>query len=161
LSHLVKPRVILEIGTFTGYSALCLSEGLSPDGKIISIDINEEHLLIARKYRGLAGLDDRIEFVTGNAAELIPAMKQEFDLVFIDADKENYPLYYDLVVPKVRSGGLIIADNVLWSGKVADENENDGETESLRKFARLALADERTEQVMLTVRDGLLLLRKK
>ena len=159
LSKLIAPKHILEIGTYTGYSALCLAEGLQADGQIDTIDINEELTDMQRKYFDVSGYGKHIVQHLGNAAEIIPAIEGTFDFVFIDADKEQYPLYFDLIVDRVRSGGLIIADNVLWSGKVV-ESATDEATESLQIFNEKVAKDSRVETVILAVRDGLTLLRK-
>ena len=159
LSKLIAPKRILEIGTYTGYSALCLAEGLQADGQIDTIDINEELTDMQRKYFDVSGYGKHIVQHLGNAAEIIPAIEGTFDFVFIDADKEQYPLYFDLIVDRVRSGGLIIADNVLWSGKVL-EPATDEATESLQSFNKKVAKDSRVETVILAVRDGLTLLRK-
>ena len=159
LSKLIAPKHILEIGTYTGYSALCLAEGLQADGQIDTIDINEELTDMQRKYFDVSGFGKQIVQHLGNAAEIIPGIEGTFDFVFIDADKEQYPLYFDLIVDRVRSGGLIIADNVLWSGKVL-EPATDEATESLQIFNKKVAKDSRVETVILAVRDGLTLLRK-
>lgn len=159
LSKLIAPKHILEIGTYTGYSALCLAEGLQANGQIDTIDINEELTDMQRKYFDVSGYGKHIVQHLGNAAEIIPAIEGTFDFVFIDADKEQYPLYFDLIVDRVRSGGLIIADNVLWSGKVL-EPATDEATESLQSFNKKVAKDSRVETVILAVRDGLTLLRK-
>lgn len=159
LSKLIAPKRILEIGTYTGYSALCLAEGLQADGQIDTIDINEELTDMQRKYFDVSGFGKQIVQHLGNAAEIIPGIEGTFDFVFIDADKEQYPLYFDLIVDRVRSGGLIIADNVLWSGKVL-EPATDEATESLQVFNKKVAKDSRVETVILAVRDGLTLLRK-
>ncbi len=159
LSKLIAPKHILEIGTYTGYSALCLAEGLQANGQIDTIDINEELTDMQRKYFDVSGYGKHIVQHLGNAAEIIPAIEGTFDFVFIDADKEQYPLYFDLIVDRVRSGGLIIADNVLWSGKVL-EPATDQATESLQSFNKKVAKDSRVETVILAVRDGLTLLRK-
>ena len=159
LSKLIAPKHILEIGTYTGYSALCLAEGLQADGQIDTIDINEELTDMQRKYFDVSCFGKHIVQHLGNAAEIIPAIEGTFDFVFIDADKEQYPLYFDLIVDRVRSGGLIIADNVLWSGKVL-EPATDEATESLQIFNKKVAKDSRVETVILAVRDGLTLLRK-
>ena len=159
LSKLIAPKHILEIGTYTGYSALCLAEGLQADGQIDTIDINEELTDMQRKYFEVSVYGKHIVQHLGNAAEIIPAIEGTFDFVFIDADKEQYPLYFDLIVDRVRSGGLIIADNVLWSGKVL-EPATDEATESLQSFNKKVAKDSRVETVILAVRDGLTLLRK-
>lgn len=163
LSKLHRPKTILEIGTYTGYSALCLAEGLEDDGILHTIDINEELKDMVLKYIDKAGYTDRVKFHVGNAIEIIPALNIRPDLVFIDADKENYSNYYDLVIEKMPSGGIIIADNVLWSGKVLDENEriNDEETAALHAYSEKVMNDDRVENILLPVRDGLMIARKK
>ena len=160
LSKLIAPKRILEIGTYTGYSALCLAEGLQADGQIDTIDIDEELEQIQKKYFKAAGVENQIVQHLCNAAEIIPTIEGQFDLVFIDADKEQYPLYFDLIVDRVPSGGLIIADNVLWSGKVLKEG-NDEATNSLKIFNQKVVDDTRVETLLLPVRDGLTLLRKR
>ena len=162
LSHLVQPKLILEIGTFTGYSASCLAEGLAPGGKLITIELNDEVIPIAKKHFDQSGIADKIIQQTGDAADLIQQITEPVDLAFIDADKENYERYWDLLFPKMRRGGIIIADNVLWSGKVLDPAEKqDEETSGLIRFTQKALANPDSEQVLLPVRDGLLIIRKK
>ncbi len=160
ISKLVKPKNILEIGTFTGYSAICLSEGLQNDGTLYTIDVNEELQTIAQKYFDKAGLKDQIKYLIGNAVEIIPQLNVKFDLVFIDADKENYSAYYDLIFDKLNSGGIILADNVLWSGKVLEEKK-DVETKSLVEFSDKVQRDERVENLLITIRDGVMMIRKK
>lgn len=160
-SLMMRPQHILEIGTYTGYSAICLAEGLRPDGKLITIDINEELHGMVQRYVDRAGLSDRVEALVGNAREIIPTLPHTFDLVFIDADKENYTTYFDLVIDRMAMGGLIIADNVLWSGKVLlPDHELDRETIALKDFARKLKDDPRVETVLLPIRDGLLVARK-
>lgn len=159
LTKLISPKQILEIGTYTGYSALCMAEGLNPNGRIDTIDINEELMDIQRRYFDTAGFGKQITQHLGNAAEIIPSIKGTFDLVFIDADKEQYPRYFDLVVNRVRSGGLIIADNVLWSGKVVNTAKDEA-TKALQVFNKKVTEDPRVETVLLPVRDGLTLIRK-
>ena len=159
LTKLISPKQILEIGTYTGYSALCMAEGLNPNGRIDTIDINEELMDIQRRYFDTAGFGKQITQHLGNAAEIIPSIKGTFDLVFIDADKEQYPRYFDLVVNRVRSGGLIIADNVLWSGKVVNSAKDEA-TKALQVFNKKVAEDPRVETVLLPVRDGLTLIRK-
>lgn len=160
LSKLLQPRRILEIGTFTGYSALCLAEGLTEDGKILSLDMVEETHRLAKSYWERSDYKDKIDGALGDALEVIPQLNTIFDLVFIDADKANYSNYFDLVFPKVRVGGLIIADNVLWSGKVL-ENEKDLSTQALHDYNARITTDERVSNVLLTVRDGLMIARKE
>ncbi|MCB0502495.1 MAG: O-methyltransferase [Bacteroidetes bacterium] len=159
LSCMAKPERILEIGTFTGYSTICFAKGLSENGKIITIDVNEELEDTARAYFEKAGLTNKIDFRIGNAMEIIPALDEVFDMVFIDADKINYTNYYDLVFPKLKVGGFILADNVLWSGKVV-EDKKDKDTQALIDFSMKVQNDNRVENVMLSVRDGILLARK-
>ena len=162
LSHMICPKVVLEIGTYTGYSALCLAEGLAEGGKVITLDINEEQEQMARSYFAKAGFADKIDFRIGDAIELIPKIEEVPQLVFIDADKENYSNYYNLVINKVCSGGFIVADNVLWSGKVVStENKTDKETQAILDFNRLVQQDDRVENVLFPVRDGLMVIRKK
>lgn len=159
LSRLQKPEMILEIGTYTGYSALCLAEGLGERGKLITIDPNEETNHFAQRFFDKSNYKDKIELLCGQAHQLLPAMNYQFDLVFVDADKKNNGLYFDLIIDKVKSGGLIIADNVLWSGKVTD-NQTDKDTLFIHEFNIKIKNDPRIEQVLLPVRDGLLLMRK-
>lgn len=160
-SQMINPKNILEIGTYTGYSALCMVDGLQEDGKLITIDVNEELQDIIQRYIGDAGKTDQIDLRIGNALDIIPSLEQTFDLVFIDADKENYPNYFDMVIDKVSVGGYIIADNVLWSGKVLDDDADlDKDTVALKEYARKLKADPRVETVMMPIRDGLLLARK-
>jgi caffeoyl-CoA O-methyltransferase len=161
ISHMIKPSSILEIGTYTGYSAICLAEGLKSDGKLYTIDINEELESMVRKYFKEAGLEAQIEYKIGNALEIIPTMNLQFDLVFIDADKENYLNYYNLVIDKLKTGGYIIADNVLWSGKVVDKNiKIDKDTRAIMDFNDFVHQDKRVENMILSLRDGLMILRK-
>ncbi len=162
LSHMIRPKCILEIGTFTGYSAICLSDGLTDGGKLISIDINVELEKMVRRYLAEANVSHKVDYRIGNAVEIIPALDEVFDLVFIDADKENYSTYYDLVFTKLKRGGFIIADNVLWSGKVLlKDAEMDKDTEAICAFNDKVHADDRVEQVLFPVRDGLMVVRKK
>jgi caffeoyl-CoA O-methyltransferase len=162
LSHMIAPRRILEIGTFTGYSALCLAEGLSSNGLLHTIDINEELETMVRKYIGESSLGSKINYHVGDAQAIIPQLHETFDLVFIDADKENYSTYFDLVFEKVRKGGYIIADNVLWSGKVLiDEKELDEDSRAIIHFNTKIMQDERVENVLFPIRDGLMIIRKK
>ncbi|HEX6227529.1 MAG TPA: O-methyltransferase [Chryseolinea sp.] len=157
ISHMIRPRRILEIGTYTGYSALCLAEGLTEDGKIITIDINEE---LEEKVRFFfSPWQDKIEYKIGNALEVIPTLNETFDLVFIDADKVNYSKYFDLVIGKVRGGGFLLADNVLWSGKVLDRNP-DNDTKAILAFNEKIQHDSRVENVLLPIRDGIMTIRK-
>ena len=160
LSNLLKPKRILEVGTFTGYSTLCLAEGLAKDGKIITIDINEELEDKVRGYFSESGLKEKIDYRIGNAVELIPNINEQFDLVFIDADKKNNGVYYDLVFDKIKSGGIILVDNVLWSGKVLTEI-NDTDTSNISTFNKMVTNDVRVEKLILPIRDGIFVIRKK
>ncbi|MCS6935903.1 MAG: O-methyltransferase [Chitinophagales bacterium] len=153
-SRMLRPARILEIGTYTGYSAICLARGLSPGGVLYTIERNEELAPLCHKYFQKAGLQQSIRLLIGNAAHIIPTLHETFDLVFIDADKINYPLYYDLVFGKVRQGGIIIADNVLWSGKVA-EPTHDKDTAALHAFNCKLKNDPRIRHFILPLRDGL------
>ncbi len=159
VSKMIRPRMVLEIGTYTGYSALCLAEGLSPGGKLITLDINEELEERVRKYFEESGMDDRLDFRIGDALEIIPALSGPFDLVWIDADKENYSRYFDLIVDKVPSGAFILADNVLWSGKVL-EAKPDKDTKAIQAFNDKVKADHRVENLLLPLRDGIMMMRK-
>ncbi len=160
LSKIKQPQSILEIGTYTGYSALCLAEGLTENGKLITIDPNEETNHFAKQFINRSAFKNNIELITGQAHVVIPTLAQKFDLVFIDADKKNYAWYYELVIDKVNKGGLIIADNVLWSGKVV-EKQMDTDTQAIHDFNQKINNDERIENLLLPVRDGLMLMRKR
>jgi caffeoyl-CoA O-methyltransferase len=162
LSHLVQPRTIVEIGTFTGYSALCLAEGLAEGGTLHTIDIDKELTDMRERYIRKAGMQDRIVLHIGPARNVLRTLPAPYDLVFIDADKENYPNYFDAVVDKVRPGGLIIADNLLWSGQVLrPSDEQDAETRALVEYAERLHADPRVQPVLVPLRDGLLVARKR
>ncbi len=162
LSHMIQPKRILEIGTYTGYSAICMAEGMQDDGKLITLDINEELEVMVRAYFEKAGLTQKIDYRIGNAMELIPEIDETFDLIFIDADKKNYTNYFNLVFEKVRPGGFIIGDNVLWSGKVVQtEKKTDKDTQAILDFNRFVHEDDRVENVLFPVRDGLMVIRKK
>ena len=161
LSHMIRPKRVLEIGTYTGYSALCFSEGLVEGGKVITIDVNEELASIVQEFIEKAGKEEQIVPIIGDAAEIIPHLDDIFDIVFIDADKKNYCAYYDLVFDKVRSGGYIIADNVLWSGKVLQPYDKlDRETRVLVDYNAKVHSDTRVQEVLFPVRDGLMIARK-
>ena len=160
ISKLMQPNVVLEIGTYTGYSAICLAEGLAAGGKLITIDINEELENRVRGYFEQAGLKDVIDYRIGNALNFLPTINETIDLVFIDADKENYLRYYNLIFDKVRSGGLILADNVLWSGKIT-QTKTDKDTRALQEFNDAMVTDARVECMMLPLRDGIMMARKK
>ncbi len=159
ISCMVSPHSILEIGTFTGYSTICLAKGLQQGGKLITIDINEELTPMVKKYVDAEGMADKVELLTGNALSIIPRLENTFDLVFIDADKVNYARYFDLVIDKVRRGGWILTDNVLWSGKVV-EAEKDKDTTAIDAYNAKLAADKRVEVVILSVRDGISIARK-
>lgn len=159
-SKMINPNRILEIGTYTGYSALCLAEGLTKEGKIYTIDINEELEDRVRHYFLESKFNENINFLIGDALQIIPELNKEWDLVFIDADKKNYLKYYKLVISSLRPGGYVIADNVLWSGKVVDNKINDEDTESLRMFNDALSNDSRMEVILLPIRDGLMVARK-
>jgi caffeoyl-CoA O-methyltransferase len=161
LSHMIQPNRILEIGTYTGYSALCLAESLAENGKITTIDINEELESMVRRYFADAGIDSKIDYRIGNAMDIIPKLNETFDLVFIDADKVNYSNYFDLVIDNVRKGGYIIADNVLWSGKVLlNQEKMDKDTKAIDEYNKKIKSDPRVENVLFPIRDGLMIARK-
>lgn len=159
LSCLKKPKYILEIGTYTGYSALSLAEGLNKDGRLFTIDSNEETNVFAKKQFDASQYADKIELIEGKANEIIPKLNYAFDMVFIDADKKNYSLYYDLIIEKVARGGILIADNVLWSGKVI-EPDFDTDTRLIDEFNKKITNDTRVKNLLLPVRDGLMLIEK-
>lgn len=160
-SKMIRPNRILEIGTYTGYSAICLAEGLSESGKLVTLDINEEIEDFAQTYFDESGFSDCIEMKIGNAMELIPELNEKWDLVFIDADKENYLNYLKLILGNVKVGGYIIADNVLWSGKVVQKlKEDDHETKALIEFNSWIQESDRLENVLVPIRDGLMVCRK-
>ena len=159
ISRMIRPRAILEIGTYTGYSALCLAEGLAPGGKVITIDHNDELEQRVRGYLASSELNGQIDYRIGDARKVIPGLKGPFDLVFIDADKESYSLYFDLIIDKVRKGGCILADNVLWSGKVI-EPKPDKDTKAIKEFNNKVAADKRVHTTLLPVRDGIMMMLK-
>jgi caffeoyl-CoA O-methyltransferase len=162
IAKLIQPKNILEIGTYTGYSSLCLAEGIRPEGKIITIDKNEELETLQNKYFEKSGFRNIIEQRVGNALDLIPLIDEKFDLVFIDADKSNYINYFHLIINKMNPGGVILSDNVLWSGKVVEElNPKDVDTKVLLDYNRLLNTDNRIETVLLPIRDGLTISRVK
>jgi caffeoyl-CoA O-methyltransferase len=162
LSFMIHPSRILEIGTYTGYSAICLARGLKSGGQLHTIEINDELNEMSTHYFALAGVADRVTLHTGRAQDVIPEMKFTFDLVFIDGDKREYCEYYDLVFEKVRKGGFIIADNVLWGGKIeGTEALKDPQTKGVVMFNEMVRKDPRVEKIVLPLRDGLMLIRKK
>jgi caffeoyl-CoA O-methyltransferase len=161
ISCMVNPSQVLEIGTFTGYSSICLAGGLKEGGMVHTIDINEELLPIASRYIKEAGMENKIKTYTGNALDIIPTINQTFDLVFIDADKTNYSKYYELAINNLRLGGFIVADNVLWSGKVTEPiQKSDDETKAIMEYNDMVMRDPRVENVLVPIRDGLMIARK-
>lgn len=161
LSKMIRPKNILEIGTYTGYSAICFSEGLTSDGQLHTIDINDELAPLVKSYISKAGMENRIITHYGDAIKIIPSLSGPFDIVFIDADKVNYSLYFDLVIDKVSNGGYIIADNVLWEGKVLKPDKSDKDTLAIHQFNKIIQNDNRVENVLVTIRDGVMVIRKK
>lgn len=162
LSKMVQPRTILEIGTYTGYATLCLAEGLHPEGVLHTIDIKEELTDLQREFFDRSGYGSQIVQHLGKAADIIPSLNTTFDLVFIDADKQNYAHYFDLVIEKMNRGGIILSDNVLWSGKVVEEvKPNDKHTQALMAYNQKIKDDPRVETVLLPIRDGITLSRVK
>lgn len=161
ISHMVKPQYVLEIGTYTGYSAICLAQGMAENGRLHTIDINEELEDIAFRYFCEAGLNGKIVQHIGKAADIIPSLTETFDLVFIDADKQNYGLYYDMIFDGLREGGVILADNVLYEGQVVlPVEEQSKNARAMHAFNEKVLNDHRVEQLLLPVRDGILIMRK-
>jgi predicted O-methyltransferase YrrM len=160
VSKMIRPKSILEIGTYTGYSAICLAEGLQPGGKLITIDINEELENRVRNYFRESTADNQIDYRIGDARKIIPALDMTFDLVFIDADKENYSLYFDLVINKLSAGGVILADNVLWSGKVV-QPKPDKDTQAILDFNAKIQNDPRVENLLLPLRDGVMMIQMR
>ena len=162
ISQMIQPKAILEIGTYTGYSAICLAKGLSVDGVIHTIEKNPEHEDRAKRYFAKASIEHQVNYHLGNAKDIIPSIDETFDLVFLDADKDNYLNYYNLIFDKLRPGGYILADNVLWSGKVLTKPEpKDKEALGIIAFNDHIHNDDRVENVLLPMRDGLMLIRKK
>ena len=161
LSKLIQPKRILELGTFTGYSALCLVKGLRPDGVLHTIEINDELEDFAAHYFELAGMQNRIVQHIGDASVILPTFDEQFDLIFMDADKRLYPEHYEMVVPLVREDGIIIADNTLWDEKVVSEENSDEQTNGILCFNDMVKNDARVETYLFPVRDGLTVLRKK
>ena len=160
LSSMIQPASILEIGTYTGYATLCLAEGLQPDGKIVTIDSNEELSVRTKQYFDSSRYNHLIQFEVGNALDIIPTLNEKWDLVFIDADKENYSTYFDQVIDHMNTSGYLIADNVLWSGKVSNPAKTDGATTSIRAFNAKVHADKRVQNVLFPIRDGLMIMKK-
>ncbi|GHB41214.1 O-methyltransferase [Mongoliitalea lutea] len=162
LVKMLQPQVILEIGTYTGYSGLCMARGLGANGKLITLDINDELEPMVRGFFECSGLASKIDYRLGNALDIIPTLEDRFDMVFIDADKANYNKYYELVIERVNPGGIILADNVLWSGKVlvGPSQKIDKDTQALLDYNRMVQEDPRVENVLLPIRDGLMMARK-
>lgn len=160
-SQLLSPTHILEIGTYTGYSAICLAKGLSPGGKLTTIEVNDELRKKSLEFFAMAGVGDQIEIINGDALKVIPTLDRSFDLVFIDGRKENYSDYYRLVIDKVPSGGYILADNVLWGGKVLDKKNPDLATLSLQNFNHMVNQDHKVENQILPIRDGIMVIKKR
>lgn len=160
ISRMIQPHDILEIGTFTGYSAICLAKGLTGEGRLLTIEINDELRQFARSFFEKAGLATVIEQLTGNALEIIPGLKTEFDLVFIDGDKREYVDYYNAVIDKVKPGGYILADNVLWGGEVLSPATNDPQTRGIINFNEMIRDQKNIDSLILPVRDGLMMIRK-
>jgi caffeoyl-CoA O-methyltransferase len=161
ISLMINPENILEIGTFTGYSAICLSRGLKQEGKLFTIEINDELTGFSNSYFQKAGIDSKITRLTGRAQDILPRLNQMFDLVFIDGDKREYIQYYRLIINKVKKGGFILADNVLWGGKVLEKDIKDAQTKGIVEFNEMIRKEKEVENVILPVRDGLMLIRKK
>lgn len=161
ISCMISPENILEIGTFTGYSAICLSKGLRPGGKLITIELNDELSAFAQSFFCRAGADAKITQLTGKAQDIIPGLNHMFDLVFIDADKREYIDYYNLIIDKVKPGGFILADNVLWGGKVVEKETTDLQAQGIINFNKMIRNETKIENVIIPIRDGLMLIRKK
>ena len=160
LCQLMRPRKVLEIGTFTGFSTICMARGMASDGMLTTIEANEEHEGIIRKYLAKAGVADRVQLIIGDAKTVIPTLDGGFDLIFLDADKVSYPVYYDLVMEKLNPGGMLLADNVLWEGKVLNFNTKERDTQAICAFNDKVQNDPRVENVLLPIRDGLMMVRK-
>lgn len=162
ISHMIRPFTVLEIGTFTGYSAICLAQGLLPGGKLITLECNPEMEDFAKPYFEEAGLTDKINMITGDATEIIAKLSGPFDLVFIDADKENYLAYFEMIFPKVLPGGYILADNTLWYGRVVEPDaDTDRETAGIMRFNQHVQQHQGVENVLVPLRDGIMMVRKK
>ena len=162
ISQLIRPETILEIGTYTGYATLCLAEGLTKNGKIHTIEINEELIDFQKKYFDKSKFKNQIFTHIGDAIDIIPKLKLKYDLIFLDADKANYPNYMEMVVPKLKKGGVLVADNVLWSGKVLDyqQKRDDIETKGIKLFSELVKKNSSLQTLLLPIRDGLMMCRK-
>ena len=160
ISRMIKPELILEIGTFTGYSTICLAKGLKPGGRLITIEINDEITEFARSYLHKAGVENKIVQITGKAQEIIPQLDHKFDLVYIDGDKREYCEYYNLVIYKVTAGGFLIADNVLWGDKIFGTDTKDPQTRGIIEFNEMIRRDNRIEKIILPIRDGIMIAKK-
>lgn len=160
LSMMINPEMILEIGTFTGYSAICLARGLRPGGRLITIELNDEMSGFCQSYFRKAGVESKITQLTGRAQDIIPGLNHEFDLAFIDGDKREYCEYYNILISKIRPGGFIIADNVLWGGQVLDINSNDPQARGIIEFNEMIKEQKDIVRVILPIRDGIMLIRK-
>jgi len=158
IAQMIQPKAILEIGTFTGYAALCMSKGLAKEGKLHTIEVNPERISLIKKYIAKANLENKVIPYIGDAKEVIPAIEGKFDLVYIDAAKFDYQAYYDLVIERMTSGGMIVVDNVLWGGKIVD-GRTDKDTQILNDFNKMVAEDSRVENVILPIRDGITLIR--
>jgi len=161
LSLMLRPRRVLEIGTFTGYTAICMAEGLAEDGVLHTIEANDELGWLIQKYVQKAGFESKVVLHLGDAAKVLPILEEVFDLVFLDAGKLDYPQHYEMALAKMRPGGFLLADNVLWDGKVASGNERDETARALRAFNDFVHQDERVENLLLPLRDGLMMVRKR
>jgi len=160
MTSIIDAKYIVEVGTFTGYSAICMALGMNASGKLISLEVDEEMKPFHNKFFKKANVEEIIEVKYGDAAKIIPTLENEIDLVFIDADKKSYPIYYELLLPKVRTGGLILSDNVLWSGKVV-EDHTDKNTEVLKQYNKMITEDDRVDNFLSYIRDGLMICRKR
>lgn len=160
LCQLMQPKKVLEIGTFTGFATICMARGMASDGLLTTIEANEEYEGIIRKYLAKAAVADRVRLIIGDAKEVIPTLEGGFDLVFIDADKISYPSYYDLMIKKLNPGGVVLADNVLWEGKVLNVGTKERDTKAIQAFNDKVQNDPRVENVLLPLRDGLMMVRK-
>lgn len=159
LCRMLKPQRVLEIGTYTGYAAICIARGLPEGGRLVTVEANREYEDTLRHYFAMAQVAEKIELILGDAKTVIPALNETFDLVFIDADKVSYPTYYNIVMEKVRPGGFILADNVLWDGKVLNAQTKERDTQALIAFNDMVQNDPRVENVLLPIRDGLMMIR--
>ncbi|MEZ5070010.1 MAG: O-methyltransferase [Bacteroidales bacterium] len=160
IASLVRPERILEVGTYTGYSAICLAKGLAPGGQLVTLEQNDEFRTTAQRFFRKAGVEDRIVPLLGDARKLIPGLDPDFDLVFLDADKESYPAYFELILPLMKPGAYLLADNVLWGGKVIHSPGADASTRAIDRFNQIATDDPRVENLLIPIRDGVMLMKK-